>query len=81
MTTLDVSTLYADTGQAKFEHLESYLRSALDGVSPGDDVLLTGAGPIWLYLKIAHALHGRARILTYEDGMGNRIEIFNHDPE
>lgn len=36
--------------------------------SPGDEpveVILTGPGPIWGYLMIAHALHGRAAKLTY----------------
>jgi len=23
--------------------------------------MLTGAGPVWLYLKIAHTLHGKAK--------------------
>lgn len=36
--------------------------------SPGDpptDVTLTGAGPVWGYLAVAHALHGRVRTLRF----------------
>lgn len=31
----------------------------------GNEVVLTGAAPVWLYLKIAHALHGKAKKLIY----------------
>ena len=78
--TLDLSTLYAATGQAKLVLLDDYVKAAISLVPPGADVTLTGAGPIWLYLKIAHALHGRARILTYESPVTGKVEIFNHNP-
>ena len=36
---------------------------------PGDpqvgDITLSGAGPVWAYLCVQHALHGLARSLTY----------------
>ena len=48
---------------------------------PGADATLTGAAPVWLYLKIAHALHGRAKALYYESPVAGKVEIFNHDPE
>lgn len=28
-------------------------------------MVLTGAAPVWLYLKVAHALHSKARKLLY----------------
>jgi hypothetical protein len=49
-------------------------------VPPGSDVTITGNAPIWLYLRIAHALHGRARILTYNSPVTGLMEIFNHNP-
>lgn len=78
--TLEISSLYAATGQAKLAALDDYVQAALAAVPPGSDVTLTGPGPVWLYLKIAHALHGRARILTYESPVTGRVEIFNHNP-
>ena len=47
---------------------------------PGDpaiDVTLTGAGPVWGYLAIAHGLHGVARRLTYA-APNAQIEIYAH---
>jgi hypothetical protein len=47
---------------------------------PGDEsleVTLTGAAPVWAYLKIAHSLHGRAARLVYAAPTAT-IEIYNH---
>ena len=79
--TLDLSTLYAATGQAKLADLPAYETKVKELVPPGSDVTLTGPGPVWLYLKIAHALHGRARILTYDSPVSGPVEIFNHNPD
>jgi hypothetical protein len=65
MTTLDLSTLYAATGTAKLDRLDAYVQTARELVPPGAEVTLTGPAPIWLYLKVAHALHGRVRSLVY----------------
>ena len=78
--TLDLSTLYAATGTAKLADLPSYEAGVKELVPPGADVTLTGPGPVWLYLRLAHVLHGRARILTYESPVTGPVEIFNHNP-
>lgn len=47
---------------------------------PGDDrvsVVLTGPGPVWGYLVIAHALHGRVVKLTYA-APNAEIVVFGH---
>jgi len=77
---LDLSTLFAATGQAKLADLPVYEAAVKDLVPPGADVTLTGHAPIWLYLRLAHALHGRARILTYDSPVTGPVEIFNHNP-
>lgn len=42
-------------------------------------VTLTGAGPIWAYLRIAHALHGRAVRLDYAaPNVDGGICVFTH---
>ncbi len=78
--TLDLATLYAATGQAKLADLPAYEARVKERVPPGSDVKLTGPGPVWLYLRLAHLLHGRARILTYDSPVTGPVEIFNHDP-
>ena len=77
---LDLSTLYAATKQAKLADLPAYEARVKELVTPGSDITLTGPAPVWLYLRIAHALHGRARILTYESPVTGPVEIFNHNP-
>jgi len=78
--TIDLATLYAATGQAKLADLPAYESRLAELVPPGSDVTLTGHAPVWLYLRLAHALHGRARILTYESPVTGPVEIFNHNP-
>ena len=79
--TLDIATLYAATGTAKLAELPAYEARVKEMVPPGADVTLTGPGPVWLYLRLAHALHGRARILTYDSPVTGPIDIFNHNPQ
>jgi hypothetical protein len=78
--TLDLSTLYAATGTAKLAQLPAYEAQAKNLVPLGSSVTLTGNAPVWLYLRIAHTLHGRARVLIYDSPVTGPVEIFNHDP-
>lgn len=78
--TVDISTLYAATGTAKLAELPAYEARVKQLVPPGADVILTGPGPVWLYLRVAHTLHGRARILRYDSPVTGPVEIFNHNP-
>lgn len=66
---------------AKIKEIDSYIRKALSLAGEGNDVVLTGAGPIWLYLKIAHALHGVARKLIYRSPVTGDVVIFDHSPD
>lgn len=77
---MDVGLLYADTNQAKLSRLEEYERICLDQVSGYSRVVMTGPGPIWLYLRLAHVLHGKVSSLYYSSPVTGRVEIFNHDP-
>ena len=54
---IDLSPFY--TSNAKLSELDSYIQKARDLAGNGNEVVLTGTGPVWLYLKIAHALHGK----------------------
>jgi len=78
--TLDLSTLYSATGTAKLADLPAYEARVKGIVPPGAEVTLTGHAPVWLYLRLAHALHGRARKLVYDSPVTGPVEIFNHDP-
>jgi hypothetical protein len=75
---IDLKQLYGDT--AKLSDLPSYLEKALELAGSGNQIILTGAAPIWLYLKIAHALHGKAKKLIYRSPVTGDIVIFDHDP-
>jgi hypothetical protein len=49
--------------------------------TPGDAPMamtLTGAGPVWGYLAIAHALHGRVARLVYAAPNAPEIVVFSH---
>lgn len=81
MKNIDVSTLYTSTETAKLSELDSYIQKVKALAGEGNEVVLTGAGPIWLYLKIAHALHGKARKLIYNSPVTGDVVIFDHSPE
>lgn len=78
--TLDLSTLYAATGTAKLTDLPVYEKTVRELVPPGTDVTLTGPAPVWLYLRIAHLLHGIARSLHYDSPVTGPVLIFDHNP-
>ena len=42
--------------------------------------MLTGPAPVWLYLRLAHALHGRVRTLTYDSPVTGPVPVFDHTP-
>lgn len=75
---IKLDDLYCDT--AKLSELSSYISHAKELAGDGNDVTLTGPAPVWLYLKIAHALHGKAKKLIYHSPVTGDLEIFNHDP-
>ena len=78
--TIDLHELYAETGTAKLSALDDYLAKALTMAGEGNHVLLTGPGPVWLYLKVAHALHGRVLRLSYSSPVTGEVVIYDHDP-
>jgi hypothetical protein len=75
---INLSTFFTET--AKLGDLPSYVERARAAAGEGNDVILTGQAPVWLYLKVAHALHGRARKLTYSSPVTGDVVIFDHDP-
>jgi len=80
MITIDVSTLYNEIGTAKLAELDHYVAEVVRQAKEGQVVKLTGAGPVWLYLKIAHALHGKATKLLYDSPASGEMVVFDHDP-
>lgn len=75
---IELDKLYIDT--AKLSNLSQYMDRAKELAGDGNDVVLTGAGPVWLYLKIAHVLHGKARTLVYRSPATGDVPIFDHNP-
>ncbi|MBL1260112.1 MAG: hypothetical protein COB33_006225 [Thiotrichaceae bacterium] len=78
MVIIDLLVLYENT--AKLSELETYKDKALAAAGEGEEILLTGAAPVWLYLTVAHALHGKAKRLIYRSPVTDDVEVFNHDP-
>jgi hypothetical protein len=78
MILIDLKTLYGET--AKLSLLPEYLVQVLALAGEGNEVILTGQAPVWLYLKIAHALHGKAKKLIYRSPVTGDVVIFDHDP-
>lgn len=76
--TIDLKALYGEI--AKLPDLPQYLQHGLDLAGEGNEVILTGAAPVWLYLKLAHALHGKAKKLIYRSPVTGDVVIFDHDP-
>jgi hypothetical protein len=75
---IDLAQLYVET--AKLSELENYERAALELAGEGNEIVLTGAAPVWLYLRIAHALHGKAKRLVYRSPVTGEVLIFDHNP-
>ncbi len=78
MITIDLNTFFTNT--AKLADLDLYIQKAKELAGEGNDVVLTGAAPVWLYLKIAHALHGKAKKLIYRSPVTEDVVIFDHSP-
>ncbi|MEN2995346.1 MAG: CRISPR-associated protein Csx3 [Thermodesulfovibrio sp.] len=76
---IEIDKLY-EGEQAKLAKLDEYLEKALVQAGEGNSVVLTGQGPIWLYLKVAHALHGKAMKLIYRSPVTGDVLIFDHSP-
>lgn len=81
LITIDLESLYSSTDTARLSELDSYIQKTKNAAGEGHDVVLTGAGPVWLYLKIAHALHGKARRLIYRSPVTGDVVIFDHSPD
>jgi len=75
---INVREIYGET--AKLDQIEAYVKKACDLAGEGKDVVLTGPGPVWLYLRIAHALHGKVRSLRYSSPVTGEVVIFDHNP-
>lgn len=75
---LDVGTLFNEN--AKINDISLYLDKIEKLPLSGKNVILTGKGPIWLYLKIAHHLHGSVMSLSYDSPVTGKITVFDHSP-
>ena len=65
---------------AKLEKLNAYVTLACNLAGEGNEVVLTGQAPVWMYLVICHALHGKVKKLFYASPVTGEVLIFDHDP-
>jgi hypothetical protein len=75
---IDLKRLYEE--RARLQDLPRYLETVRQLAGEGNQVVLTGGAPVWLYLKVAHELHGLARRLLYRSPTTGDVEIFDHTP-
>lgn len=78
MITMDLSAFFS--GTAKISELPNYIKKAVEQAGEGKELILTGKAPVWLYLSIAHALHGKVKKLIYRSPVTGDVVIFDHDP-
>lgn len=78
MTIIDLSVFFS--GTAKLSELPHYIKKAVEQAGQGTELILTGKAPVWLYLSVAHAMHGKVRKLTYRSPVTGDVVIFDHDP-
>ena len=78
MIIIDLDTFYTES--AKLSSLPTYIEKALKKAGEGNEIILTGKAPVWLYLSVAHALHGKATKLTYRSPVTGDVVIFDHNP-
>lgn len=78
MVHIDLEDLHADT--TKVPLLSGYIGKAVRLAGEGNEIVLTGQAPVWLYLKVAHALHGKAKKLIYRSPVTGDIVVFDHGP-
>ena len=76
---VDLSTFY--TSRAKFSKISLYRQKAIDLAGNGKEVVLTGTAPVWLYLDIAHALHGKVKSLIYRSPVTGDAVVGDYAPE
>lgn len=77
MITVELNRLFE--GTAKLAELDDYILKAREIAGEGNEVVITGAAPVWLYLKVAHALHGKVKKLFYRSPVTGDVLIFDHD--
>jgi hypothetical protein len=77
--TIYIKDIYEE--RALISKIDTYIQKAIDLAGEGNDIVLTGAAPIWLYLKVAHALHGKAKKLIYRSPVTGDVVIFDHSPD
>ena len=78
MNIIDLATFFTNT--AKLSAVPTYIEKALKIAGEGNEIILTGKAPVWLYLAVAHALHGKAKKLTYRSPVTGDVVIFDHNP-
>jgi len=75
---IDLDTFYTES--AKLSAMPTYIKKILKQAGEGNEIILTGKAPVWLYLSVAHALHGKAKKLTYRSPVTGDVVIFDHNP-
>ena len=73
---ISIDNLYQENAMQK--DLSEYIKEAEKIAGSGKNIVLTGGAPVWLYLTLAHALHGKVKTLKYRSPEAGDVLIVNH---
>ncbi len=76
--TIDLKEIYGET--AKLNEKNRYIEYIIEKAGKGNEIILTGQAPVWLYLMASHALHGKVTRLIYDSPVTGEVVIFDHNP-
>ncbi len=74
---LDLKSLYGET--ARIASSGQYIEKALEMTGGAEEVILTGAAPVWLYLRVAHAFAGKTTRLVYRSQVTGDVPVFDNE--
>jgi hypothetical protein len=72
--TIDVKTLCGE--RPSIGLLSEYESLVVKFAGQDNYIVLTGVGPMWLFMRLTHALHGRCMGLSYMSPAGVPVVIF-----
>lgn len=75
---IDIKKIYGET--AKLSLLAEYETAAIKLAAGHKMVTLTGAGPVWLYLRLSRALEASDRTLLYDSPVTGIVHIWGEEP-
>ena len=78
--TIDLEKLWSKDETAKLSKKSEYINEAIKLAGKGNNIVLTGKSPVWLYMLVQHELHGITTSLTYDSPVTGKVVVYDHNP-